>query len=683
MTLVAHPLRMASAVYRFFCVVVAAALLAPPPQAHACGWLPFSDRAGPRGEALQHLLTDRRLPILSPGWHSEYWVIAWARLRGKSFDAAERAALEADPHWLRLSPGPAVGNALDDWMAARAAHGFVDSPPSPWRRGDGYDHVLVCGPDAFGTAAETLRDRATALSDAELRAWISTQDQVFARCADPDAPLPEPLPQSAHALARHDRAYQIAAATALGQRPADAEPLFRAIAESGSPWADVSRYREALSRYRRRDITGDELRAGLALVADSKAKRGFQQLLDRLELFAHDPADIVETLAERLMTESLGGDLPRVLRDIVHFAKRVPHDECTSDLVALIAAREPCAGEDRRLVALRAPSASEPVPAVALPGGLLELNRRFRDARRALVAGEEAVARREAAALVRLARGSTRATQNAAATVALAVSRSRDELLRHAFRWRDGEERATDPALRVPSRTALHADGRAALAQLSMADWRRLMVRVPDELKHRLAQEGLIRATILGEMDEARRFARSIVDAAPDDDALAKDLREALEGARAQLRFALTMILLEHDPVDLSITDELALHYASSQIYGCSFGRCGDDDPSQTPLSLVTGAPPERLTSEERRRLIRHGPRINALGDLVLGLAQSHRGDARTPELLHRFVQRTRRASLHRGTDPRTGILSRRAYVVLHERFGDTPWAERTRYWYQ
>ena len=96
---------------------------------------------------------------------------------------------------------------------------------------------------------------------------------------------------------------------------------------------------------------------------------------------------------------------------------------------------------------------------------------------------------------------------------------------------------------------------------------------------------------------------------------------------------------------------------------------------------------PERITARQieaaRRAMTRHGRRLDAVGDLVLTFATAREGDPRTPELLHRFVRLTRRASIHRSTDERTGVLSRRAYDLLHERHPDSPWTADTPYWYR
>jgi hypothetical protein len=219
--------------------------------ASACGFSPYSDQAERNDAALQVLLRGERLPILSPGWHSEYWVLAWARVHGKRFDDDEARAFTDDLDWLRLSPWPAVSHAIDRWIEAQRAHvGRAAPRPEPARRRGDYGHDLVCGPDAFLTAAETLHRLSGGLSPSEVSAWAVAQNAVFARCSDPLAPIPDELPDTAPAYARYDRAYQRAAAMDYGGDANAAIDAFDAIARSPSPWADIARYRAALSRVR-------------------------------------------------------------------------------------------------------------------------------------------------------------------------------------------------------------------------------------------------------------------------------------------------------------------------------------------------------------------------------------------------------------------------------------------------
>ena len=127
-----------------------------PPAAEACGYSPWSEDSDTPDSALLELLEGRRLPLLSPSWHSEYWVIAWARLQGKRFSRDELASLNGP--WLQSSA--ALEPALAAWRSARAQVSGVGAVNvEAHRAGENYAYVLFCGADGFRTAAETLSAR--------------------------------------------------------------------------------------------------------------------------------------------------------------------------------------------------------------------------------------------------------------------------------------------------------------------------------------------------------------------------------------------------------------------------------------------------------------------------------------------------------------------------------------------
>jgi len=104
-------------------------------------------------------------------------------------------------------------------------------------------------------------------------------------------------------------------------------------------------------------------------------------------------------------------------------------------------------------------------------------------------------------------------------------------------------------------------------------------------------------------------------------------------------------------------------------------------DPSGWDIKLAQRI----LTAEERGRAEREraqitqaGPGANYLCQQTIAWAKSHPQDERLPEALHLCVQATR----YGYTDDATTRWSRQAFSILHSRYGDTPWAKRTKYWY-
>jgi hypothetical protein len=75
---------------------------------------------------------------------------------------------------------------------------------------------------------------------------------------------------------------------------------------------------------------------------------------------------------------------------------------------------------------------------------------------------------------------------------------------------------------------------------------------------------------------------------------------------------------------------------------------------------------------------MRTGPGANWLCARVLAEVARNPRESRLPEALHRCVEATRNAQ----GNAATSAWSRRAFTALHGRYGASPWAKRTPYWY-
>ena len=220
----------------------------------------------------------------------------------------------------------------------------------------------------------------------------------------------------------------------------------------------------------------------------------------------------------------------------------------------------------------------------------------------------------------------------------------------------------------------LHGDGRRVLAAATMNDLDRAARSYPD-LADWIARHAFVRAFLLDSMGRARRYARTI---AQGDDEFALALREALTTTSANQRVAFALAIAKHDPVGFSGHHEFQTSYGTTQDQGCFFGECGDGHPNQTALSRLVADP---VPSSERVLLgVR---RIDTFGDRVLALARRYPAHPGIPQLLHHFVQRTRRASIRGASSERTGSLSHDAFLYLHRHHAGDPWTAQTRHWYQ
>ncbi|MCA9610828.1 MAG: hypothetical protein KC619_34770, partial [Myxococcales bacterium] len=134
---------------------------------------------------------------------------------------------------------------------------------------------------------------------------------------------------------------------------------------------------------------------------------------------------------------------------------------------------------------------------------------------------------------------------------------------------------------------------------------------------------------------------------------------------------------------DWSIREELGSHHGSEQVSGCARRHCEARGPEHTPFSLAGVPARARRPDPERARLVRDGGRLSAFGRRALELARSHPTDPRAAELLHRFVELTRRASVHHVADPSMGAVSREAFERLHRDHPRSRWTAQTRHWYR
>ena len=192
------------------------------------------------------------------GWDSPYLVVSYRYLTGKPLTPQEQKSFWEQFHsdyppkkydWREERAASPTGR----WVKARAKF-RKGKPPTVqgqsdwWEWSDGEN----CQQGAFEQAIRTLQARARAFGarSRELQEWIDGQDQVFLNCAwvgrkEVHASIPAPLPATAPALLKADRAYQIAAAHFYAGDYPQALAEFDAISrDSASPWKDWAPYLE-------------------------------------------------------------------------------------------------------------------------------------------------------------------------------------------------------------------------------------------------------------------------------------------------------------------------------------------------------------------------------------------------------------------------------------------------------
>ncbi len=198
-----------------------------------------------------------KLGILQNTYARSYLLVAYKYLSDAPLSAEEQK--EVVSLWYdRLSQGDFTGTTdPSSWIKARSAvPGIAKAadiyPDRSISKEESWTMFCNCQPSAFQTAIKTLQNLVTkyGASAQGVKDWVAAQDKVFSNCGNapysdkmPAAAIPEPLPATADAALRQDRAYQIAAANFYAQNYDAAAKEFQAIAaDAASPWNHVAGY---------------------------------------------------------------------------------------------------------------------------------------------------------------------------------------------------------------------------------------------------------------------------------------------------------------------------------------------------------------------------------------------------------------------------------------------------------
>lgn len=202
-----------------------------------------------------------KIGILLPGFRSSYLFVAYRYLSGVKLDSTQQAAALQIWNGDVTREQPDVENDLKKWSQARGE--VPNLPPHPdispyavVSEEQPYFKFINCQADAFQNAAKTLQDRTAkfGVASAELREWVTGQDQVFSNCAGESEVIPATL-RSGPSLLRADRAYQTAAAHFYARDFDDAVAEFDAISQDpASPWAGISPYLAARALIRKANL---------------------------------------------------------------------------------------------------------------------------------------------------------------------------------------------------------------------------------------------------------------------------------------------------------------------------------------------------------------------------------------------------------------------------------------------
>jgi hypothetical protein len=295
-----------------------------------------------------------RLGMVTAGSPARLLYLDWRLLHGLRI-GEEAGSKLTEPCCDTLSasepqaPPPRTG--ADAWFDARA---LVPGAPAiagyiaTDRPGPDYTRIPNCFDDAFDNAAATLRDR-VAHHGAEapaIRAWLATQDAVFAACGSADAALPPPMANPPAWLAA-DRAYQEAAFALYNFRTAEAASRFAAIGrDRNSPWQPMGLYlgarafwREALAN--KSPQTFAFARAAIGLLDSAPASlygHAQAQPMLRALAFRDRPAELLAELDHELNLAEPPRDIDLSLTDYLRLGARATAKPAAADWIQTIQA---------------------------------------------------------------------------------------------------------------------------------------------------------------------------------------------------------------------------------------------------------------------------------------------------------------------------------------------------------
>ena len=215
---------------------------------------------------------------------------------------------------------------------------------------------------------------------------------------------------------------------------------------------------------------------------------------------------------------------------------------------------------------------------------------------------------------------------------------------------------------------------------------------LPVALRRDLAQAVWLRAAMLGDTKTADEFVPVLSALVPE---LAPLLNEYLTATTPQAKKASAIYAWLKFPglepvVDLGIGRRTPLNqqdsYRDNWWCGAAFYPTEGDNESEViaftgrsthPLLFLSAA--EKAAGErEWNTLVPKGAAPNYISQQVVQWATRTPDDPRVPEALHLAVTTTRFGC----TDENTGRASKAAFDLLHRKYPNSPWAKKTKYWF-
>jgi hypothetical protein len=681
-----------------------------------------------------------RIGVLVPSFDRRYLIAAHRYLSGRAFSKEEADAFMAPAEPV----GIPYSSASFEWEQARRSIPGVTvisylNPSESKKTGTSFFSFPNCLDNAFVAATETLVDlvKRWGSDSLKVREWLAAQDKVFSNCSADTPAIPDEPTAGMDALLAAHREYQIAVAYFYaGDWEAARQGFERVGHDKDSPWAGIAPY--LIARVSLREGMIDERPAALedaarrfqAIVNDPKQDRwhsASEDLLDFTDFRIH-AADRLAKYASELDGQSATKDLSQHLGDFNFLFAHVDDKTkvaASSDLADWLLTFQPVAYKPRGTLGSHAVERWRNSKASAWliaalfyasdDADIIELVNAARATTPDDLSYESVVYYGIGAEIRRGHRAAARSwadhalsgqlllsTRNRILYERLRLARDWTEFLRFAPREPEpkvsffdsdevpeaGQWAKAGPLFDADATQALNSH--IPLALLLDASRSRRLSR---HLQMQIAQAGFVRSIVLDRLSEARDFMRRMVELSP---AVAEEGREFLTAPDdATAHFAAILLLLRISglqgvlwPGEWNSPDDLprAGYVGSSLRWG--FEKSVQSQTYVSALSLpldlgfLSASQREQADLEWKTLSQKAGCSATYVETEALRWAIQHPDDKRVPEALHRLVITTFRGC----RDSRDGSLGRRshgAFVLLKQRYPDSPWTKKTKYWYK
>jgi hypothetical protein len=725
-------------------VVLAVFLLHSPPQLPSCGILVTAVFTRAQDFSLEDAVAGQ-WEVLQPGFTRRSLILAYRYMSGLRLSDAEREALSAAAPGMPVPwPDPQVW--LDARKAVPKAT-QASSINAYRSQAGSYDYYANCLGDAFKTAAITLRARQAqfGIDSPAVAEWVRAQDLVFQNCsADRPAVIPQAAAPELPPLIRADRAYQIAAAHFYAAHFEEAEQAFREIArDTTSPWHTIAPYLAARCIVRKASVgvaspypsqlasAEAEIQKILNDTSMREIHASARRLLAYVLIRLH-PEERLIAVSRALLQPWPNEDLAQSLTDYCYLVGRsdlaerdrlsvAERDDLTdwlltfkgqgaslrdhayqkwrasSSLPWLVAAIATMPSNDASAADLLSAAAmvkpdSPAYPTVAFHTvRLLADNGRVDEARDRL----DALLSKDRAHL-------TASARNLFLAERMKLARKLDEFLRDAPRVSVGLTDGGPPQEPGPGfvpQPFFDADSASILNEklpLRMLAEAVASPRLPLRLRREVALASWTRAILLEDSRTAGKLVPTVIALEP---LLKSDFSRYLAANNPEDRgFAAAFAILRNPGLGPAVRPNLLREVPvdsrgdfPTDNWWCKLGQ-SPEGPMDDNRPLLLVYPKRRIESvafldeasrqqaaKEWGRLSSISPAASYLGIVAVAYARAHPDEPRVPEALYRVVRATRYGC----TDGSTGKYSKEAFDLLHGRYPQSPWTEKTPYWFR